>query len=188
MTDFLTANYSDNQESSYDALPTGEYEMIINRASETATKNGAESLQIDLIVRNDLDKVPSLLETNAKYHNRHVFNDNWKRKKTGQYDIQSFQYILQAVGVPEGTRIATIDDFINALVGKPVKVYVKKEDNEYNGEITKVNRVAPWNYSKTNFTNVQHALKNESSGSNSNDPFDRQPGQPIDIKDSDLPF
>lgn len=187
MTDFLTANYSETKESNYDALPTGEYEMIINNAKETATKNGAESFQIDLIVRNDLDNVPSMAETNAKYHNRHVFNDNWKRKKTGQYDMQSFQYILQAVGVPEGTRISTIDDFINALVGKPVKAYVKKEDNEYNGEVTKVNRVAPWNYSKTNFANVQHVSKNDNSKSNGSDPFEKS-AAPIDINDSDLPF
>ena len=81
---FLTANYSNNQENSFEAIPTGTYEVLINKAQEQATKNGAESLQLDLLIRNDLDKVPTLAETNAKYHNRHVFMDNWKRKNTNQ--------------------------------------------------------------------------------------------------------
>lgn len=164
---FLQADYKNNEGSNYDALPTGNYEMIINKAQETVTKNGAESLQIDLIVRNDLDGVPALAETNKKYHNRHVFNDNWKRKATGQYDMQGFQYILEAVGIPEGTQIASVDDFIRILTDKPVKVYVKKENNEYNGNVTEVNRVAPWNYSKTDFPQVSHISKDKKQS----DPF-----------------
>lgn len=183
---FLNANYSNNESATtYGPLPTGEYEMIINKAQETATKNGAESFQIDLIVRNDLDGVPALAETNKKYHNRHVFNDNWKRKATGQYDMQGFQYILQAVGVPEGTTIATIDDFARLLVGKPVKVYVKEEDNEYNGTVTKVNRVAPWNYSQTAFPNVAHVSKDK----NVADPFPQNATGMTDAEiESNLPF
>lgn len=166
---FLQANYKENESMSYEALPTGNYEMIIGKAQETVTKNGAESLQIDLIVRNDLDGVPALAETNKKYHNRHVFNDNWKRKATGQYDMQGFQYILEAVGVPEGTQIASIDDFINILIGKPVKVYVKQEENEYQGKTEIVNRVAPWNYSATDFPQVSHVFKDKNKPAN--DPF-----------------
>ena len=183
---FLNANYSNTESTTpYGPLPTGEYEMIINKAQETATKNGAESFQIDLIVRNDLDGVPALAETNKKYHNRHVFNDNWKRKATGQYDMQGFQYILQAVGVPEGTTIATIDDFINLLTGKPVKVYVKEEDNEYNGTVTKVNRVAPWNYSQTAFPNVAHVSKDK----NVADPFPQNATGMTDAEiENNLPF
>ncbi len=36
---FLNANYSNNESTTtYGPLPTGEYEMIINKAQETATK------------------------------------------------------------------------------------------------------------------------------------------------------
>lgn len=186
---FLTTDYSENKETGgYTPLPEGNYEMVIAKAQETSTKNGAESFQIDLIVRNDLDGVPTLTETNKKYHNRHVFNDNWKRKATGQYDMEGFQYILQAVGAPEGASIPTIEAFIDLLVGKPVKVFVKLEDNTYNGETKEVNRVAPWNYSASEFPNVQHKFeKGETSGvSNKEEPTFGN-GQ-IDISDDDLPF
>ncbi|GAX07083.1 hypothetical protein IWT25_02431 [Secundilactobacillus pentosiphilus] len=197
MADFMKTDYSNNQGNGYEPLPTGTYEMIINNAKENATQSGAETLQIDLLVRNDLDKVPELAETNAKYHNRHVFMDNWKRHSTNQYDLDGFQYILQAVGVPEGTPLKSIDDFIKLITGAAVSVYVKKEDNTYQGKTTKVNRVAPWNFSETKFPDVQHEYKGGSkpaakkpvpSGkSNTDDPFDGN-ADTVDISDDDLPF
>lgn len=185
---FLTTDYSENKSNDYSPLPEGNYEMVIAKAQETTTKNGAESLQIDLVVRNDLDGVPALAETNKKYHNRHVFNDNWKRKATGQYDMEGFQYILEAVGTPEGTSIPTIESFIDLLVGKPVKVFVKLEDNTYNGETKPVNRVAPWNYSKTDFVNMQHKFADGENKNNqpTGDVFGSS--SQIDINDDDLPF
>lgn len=172
----LTANYSKNGDSNgYDALPTGEYEVVINHVQETATKSGAESLQLDLIVRNDLDA--ALPDSNGKYHNRHVFVDNWKRKKTNQYDMDGLQYILEAAKIPEGTQINSVDDFMSALYHKPVNVYVKKESEEYNGTTTERNRVAPWNFKETKYPQVAHQFKEQTPN-----------GQPIDIKDDDLPF
>lgn len=181
---FLTADYSNNQENSFGAMPTGNYEVLINKAQEQATKNGAESLQLDLLIRNDLDKVPTLAETNAKYHNRHVFMDNWKRKNTNQYDTDSFQYILDAAKVPEGTVLNSVDDFIKAITGKPVQAYIKNEDNTYNGKTEKVNRVAPWNISETNYPEVNHKFKD--SKKSTDNPFDSKGD--ISIDDSDIPF
>lgn len=157
---FLTTNYEELNDNSYDALPTGEYEMIINKAYEDATPSGAENLTIDLIVRNDLKQVNGLEETNGKYANRHVFNANWKRKTTQQYDLENFQHILAAVGVPAGTAVQSVDHFCQLLNGKPVRVYVKKEVDDYNttDESNPVyrNAVAPWNYSKSQFPNSNH--------------------------------
>ncbi len=193
MADFMKTDYSNNQGNSFDPLPTGTYEMIINNAKENATQSGAETLQIDLLVRNDLDKVPELKDTNAKFHNRHVFVDNWKRKSSNQYDLDGFQYILQAVGVPEGTPLKSIDDFTKLITGVPVNVYVKKEENTYQGNTTMVNRVAPLNFSATKFPDVQHEYKDGSkpaakqpvaSGKN---PFPSD-ADTVDVSDSDLPF
>lgn len=173
--------------------------MVINKAYEDATPSGAENFTIDLIVRNDLEKAPVLAETNGKYANRHVFNANWKRKATNQYDLESFQYILEAVGVPEGTQIASIDDFAKIITGKPVKVYVKKEVDDYNttdpNNPEYRNQVAPWNYSQTDFPQMNHQFKKEgenTAGNNnvpfdSNDPFENN-NEVTDISDDDLPF
>ena len=181
---FLTTDYKENKSNDYSALPTGNYEMIIAKAQESATPSGAETLQLDLIVRNDLDGVPALAETNKKYHNRHVFMDNWKRKATGQYDMQGFQYILDAIGVPEGTQINSVEDFLNVLSGKVAKVFVKKEKNEYNGDVSDVNRVAPWNFSKSEYPQSNHQFK-ETSGA---DPFTGSNNSTLDVSDEDLPF
>lgn len=160
---FLTTDYSNLQDDSFQPLPEGDYEMVIQRVSEQSTPNGAESLELKLVVRNDLDQVPGLAETNAKYHNRVIFDNNWKRKATNQYPTENFHYYLHAVDVPEGTSIATIDEFINLLEGKPVRVFVKKEVDDYNttdaDNPVYRNNVAPWNYSRTQFPTVNHQWK-----------------------------
>lgn len=185
---FLTANYKENQSNNFGALPSGNYEMVIANAKEDATPNGAETFQIDLIVRNDLTKVPTLAETNGEYANRHVFNDNWKRKATKQYDLEGFQYILEAVGVPEGTQINSIDDFAKLIIGKPVKVYVKKQYSDYKKEDE--NTVAPWSYSQTDFPQVQHQYKDkkDNPASNANEQVFEQNENATTITDEDLPF
>ena len=97
------------------------------------------TLQLDLIVRNDVKNVPTLAETNGKYANRHVFMDNWKRKTTNQYDTEGFMYILQAVGVAEGTPINSIrENFINLIANKPVSVYVKRSGRYRTRQIRKI--------------------------------------------------
>lgn len=193
----MNTDYSQNEQSnnSHEPLPTGNYEMIIKSAQERSTPKGKETLTIDLIVRNDLDKVPSLSKTNAKYHNRHVFMDNWKRRDGSGYDMSSFQYILEAAQIPEGTTLNTVNDFIKVLANKPVKVYVKVEDDNYSGETKQINRVAGWDFSKTDYAEVNHVFKDQSDGNNPfadssvapNDPFASN-GQSIDISNDDLPF
>lgn len=194
---FITTDYSNLESKEYGVLPTGEYEMIISSAKETATPSGAESLQLDLIVRNDLVSVPALATTNGKYSNRHVFMDNWKRKATGQYDTDSFMYILQAVGVPQGTQVNSVEDFIRLISGRAVRVYVKKEKDAYNTTDPQNpqyrNAVAPWNFSTTKFMEVNHQGKDKQQAapqqqpSVSNDPF--QPGGgTIAVTEEDLPF
>ncbi|WP_179394957.1 DUF669 domain-containing protein [Lacticaseibacillus absianus] len=173
---FITTDYSKNQENDFQPLPQGEYEMLITSAQERATKNGAESLQLRLTVRNDLDAAePS---TNGKYHNRIVFFDNWKRKKTNQYDMEGLQYVLEAAKIPEGTPLNSVDEFCAALIYKPVRVYVKvQNDPEYGDR----NTVAPWNVKETKYPTVAHRYKDASQ-----DPvFDN--AQPT-VTDTDLPF
>lgn len=194
---FITTDYSKLEKSGYDALPTGEYEMVIRQVMEKAMPSGSESLEIDLIVRNDVKQVQELSETNGKYANRHVFMDNWKRRGTKQYDLEGFMYILEAAGVPEGTPINSVDDFIDLLTGKPVRVYVKKEVDDYkttdpnNPEYR--NNVAPWNISATKFKEVNHQY---ATGADQRPPVQQsqqvqqqnQQAEHFQISDDDMPF
>lgn len=202
------ANLPEHEE--YGVLPKGNYEMVIKNVQERATQSGAESIQVDFVVRNDLDGVRQLMNTNGKYHNRHVFMDNWKRKATQQYDLEQLQLLMMAAGFPDHHTYDFPNDFISFLKSKPVKVYVNVRKNEYQGEVTDQNQVAPWNVTQTDFPNVQHKWKSDSTTtSNGNNPFDeamnnleqeQSKGNPlngdpfvgssdsIDISDDDLPF
>ncbi len=183
---FLTTNYKENKHNDFGAIPTGTYEMVIKQAQEKATPSGRQNLELQLVVRNDLDKVPALAETNAKYHNRVVFAQFWTNKQTGQYDTSRFQYVLEAAQIPEGTVINSIDDFMKLITDRPVKAYVKKEKDDYNSTDTETvyrNTVAPWGFEKTDFPDVNHQYKKAKSA----DPFASN-GNSIDISNDDLPF
>lgn len=151
------ADYSKNETMDFSPLPEGNYECIIESTKEDATPNGKEKFQLKLVVRNDLDN--ALPETNGKYKNRVLFHDMWKRNlpEGYVYDMEHFMYILEAVGVPEGTEINGIEQLQSMLRGKPVKVFTKVEYNDYQGE--NENTIAPWGYSKSDYPNPQHTWK-----------------------------
>lgn len=182
-------NYSDVDTSTdYSPLPTGEYECIIARVGEKATPNGKESMQIGLVVRNDLKQVPALAEQNGKYADRWVFVDEWKRDINGRYiyKMDNFMYYLNAIGILEGTDIKDMEHLFSLLKGKPVRVYVKQEENTYMGETKTVNRVAPWGFKQTDYPNVNHAFKDKDSKQEESNPFSNS--APADISDDDMPF
>lgn len=180
---FFTTNYSNvnNNQGNYEPLPAGKYEMLILSASEEVAKTGSQSLTFKLVVRNDLDQ--ALPATNGKYHNRVVWARVWKNKQTGTYNMDNLQYIMKAIGVPEGTPIESLEDFIKITWGKPVKVNVHLEDDDYHkGE--KRNNVNPWDWENTEFIKVAHTNK-DGQVMNQGQP---QQQQTPDINASSLPF
>ena len=77
-------------------------------------------------------------------------------------------------------------------------MYVKKTVDNYNGEKKEINQIAPWNFSKSDYPQVQHVWKDQKDGKNpfagnqpasapADDPFANS-GDSIDISDDDLPF
>ncbi|MEJ6401008.1 DUF669 domain-containing protein [Nicoliella lavandulae] len=183
----------------FSPLPTGNYEVIVKSVGENTTRNGRKSMQLELVIRNDLDNVPGLAETNAKYHNRHVFLDLWTDKSDNQsYNVKDIQSLLYQAGFNQPELDFPLD-FINFMTKKPLKAFIKKEKNDFNGKVTERNRVAPYNVTKTDFPNVQHqwsdvhASESQSTpdfkvnfnDSNSTDSFN---GEQQAISDDDLPF
>mgnify|MGYP002713545779 FL=1 len=179
----FTTDYSNLESNDFSPLPEGEYEVVIKSATERATNNGKEETQLQLVVRNDLKKTS---EHQAKFANRVIFVDEWKRTIDGQYKykMDNFMHYLNGVGVPEGTAIESIEQLLEMFRGKPVRVFVKQEENEYKGEKQIVNRVAPWNFKRTKFPQVNHEWKSDDDKPSSNNTF--AGGE--DINDDDLPF
>lgn len=104
----FTTDYSNLESNDFSPLPEGEYEVVIKSATERATKNGKEETQLQLVIRNDLKKTSEL---QAKYANRVIFVDEWKRTIDGQYKykMDNFMHYLNGIGVPEGTAIESIE-------------------------------------------------------------------------------
>lgn len=165
----LNTNYKDLNDG-YGVVKEGKYEAVIQSVGEQATKSGSESIHFNMVIRNDI---------NQAYKNSHIWIDFWKSRQTGQYNMDHLQYVLRAIGVPEGTAINSIEQFFNICTGKPVLIDVKVEESEYNGQKQERNRVAPWGWSTTRFPNVQHVWK-ESGAKN--------PNEPINVEAEDLPF
>ena len=87
-------------------------------------------------------------------------------------------YFLRAVGVPAGTEINSMDEILQALIHKNVRLYINVTEDEYNGQKQRKNTVAPWNWSKTKYPTA--------SAGSAADPFAGQPAN--DVDESDLPF
>lgn len=178
----FTTNYSEVNNNDFDVMPQGEYEVVIKGAQQRATKtSGREYIQIDFVIRNDLDGVEKLKETNGKFHNRIHWHDLWSRKDGSGYPVDQLQTILYACKIPEGQTIEDVNALDNILRGKPVKITLDIEENEYKGEVTKRNRVKPWNIKPSDYPDVQHQWKEDVK----DDPFSSNGN---DISDSSLPF
>ena len=188
----FTTNYNEVQENDYNALPTGEYEVLILSIKERETPNGKIGMNFDLVVRNDLKEVQSLKETNGKFANRRVFTTEWKRNKNGsyKYELNNFMHYLAAVKVPEGTEIKDLNHLASLLRNKPVRVYIKEEENTYQGKTETVNTIAPWGFKPTQFENVNHQFKDDAqNNSKANDnPWGSNDSSAADVQDDDLPF
>lgn len=162
-------------------IADGTYEVVITLAGEDATKNGAEYADFRLTVRNDIDQ---------KHKNQIVFEKLWKAKATGKYNMMMFNTIGKAAQLQKGKSYNSMQDLLADYVGKPVRVTVKNETSEYNGNTYENLNVKKWE--ETKFPNVQHVYKQkdnapQNNGGAGNDPF--QPGNgPITVEDDDLPF
>ena len=172
----FTTNYKDLNDKNT-PVPEGVYECIIEETGPDATPGGTEYIKVNLRIRKDLDQ--ALPNTNGKQHNRLVFMNIWKRKKTGKYDPSDLNFIMKAAGYPENTPVEDWDDWTNKLVGKPVKVKVTIDKPEYQGKTTERNQVWANSFKPTDYP-LQGSQNNQ-------DPFD-QKGNTTEISDKDLPF
>ena len=63
-----------------------------------------------------------------------IFDKIWINKETLQYPTWALQRYAKAVKIPEGVRINSIDQFLDLIRGKSLKVTVKNVTSEYNGQ------------------------------------------------------
>jgi len=160
----------------FQKIDDGVYEVVIDHASEDATKTGAEFTNFQMTIRNDLDQ---------PFKNQKIWERVFKAKATGTYNMMMFNTIGKAAGLQSGKTYNSFEELLEDFRGKPLQVFVQNETSEYNGKTYENLNVKQWN--KTKFPQVQHQFKqsNDSNGNNNAGPFN---GNQPNINDSDLPF
>src|SRR5699024_1740848 len=160
----------------FQKIDDGVYEVVIDHASEDATKTGAECTNFQMTIRNDLDQ---------PIKNQKIWERVFKAKATGTYNMMMFNTIGKAAGLQSGKTYNSFEELLEDFRGKPLQVFVQNETSEYNGKTYENLNVKQWN--KTKFPQVQHQFKqsNDSNGNNNAGPFN---GNQPNINDSDLPF
>lgn len=155
-------------------IADGTYEVLITQTSEGATKSGSEYAEFRLTVRNDIDQ---------KHKNQIVFHKVWKAKDTGKYNMASFNTIGKFAQLQKGKTYTSLEDLLNDYVGRPLKVTVKNETSDYNGQTYENLNVKGWDVTK--FPNVQHVAKNNDKD---NQTVGEMISNGITVSEDDLPF
>lgn len=118
----FTIDYSKAQE--FATITDGTYEVVIKSAKPDASKGGTDFMNIQLKIRDDFEQ---------KFKNNLIFHKIWVSKETQQYNSAQVNALAKAAQLPDGAKYAGVEEFLNALVGKHLKVTVRNEKSEYNG-------------------------------------------------------
>lgn len=154
-------------------IADGTYEAVIFNVLEDATPGGAEFMNFDLIIRNDVEQ---------KYQNAHIFQRVWRSKSTGKYSVGMINTIAQAASLDDGKPYQSLGDLMSDFLDHPVKVTVKNEKNDYKGKIYEDLNIKRWN--KSDYPSVQHQFK---KGVQKPQPTSK-PVEDTAVSDGDLPF
>ncbi len=152
----FTIDYSKAQE--FATITDGTYEVVVKSAKPDASKGGTDFMNIQLKIRDDFEQ---------KFKNNLIFHKIWVSKETQQYNSVQVNALAKAAQLPDGAEYAGVEEFLNVLVGKHLKVTVKNETSEYNG-----NTYENLNIKKLEKSSIMAPTQSA----------------PIDIKEDDLPF
>ena len=152
-------------------LADGTYEVVVYLTKQDAAKSGTEFINLDLIVRNDVEQ---------KGKNMHVFHKIWASKETGQFNAQAINTIGKALQLQNGKEYSSLEELMQDMTFKTCRVTVKNEESEYNGNTYQNLNIKKWDVS-----NLTGPLGHEFKKKDNSFVTD---GKSLDISDDDLPF
>lgn len=163
---FFKVNHEEAKGGEFATIAEGKYEVIISKAEATESQSGNPMVKIQMTIRDDVGQ---------EFQKRILFDNLVFMDKT-YWKVQQF---TKALDLPNGTSFADINEFVEMISYKAVKVKVKHE--EYKGKTQE----------RVDFYEVSdHGLGGSgavTSTQGQNDPFANNGGS-IDISDDDLPF
>jgi hypothetical protein len=164
---FLTVNHNqaggNNNNQQFTPIAEGDYEAIISEAKISTSQSGNPMITVTLTIRDDIQQQ----FTKRKVWDYLVDTEKAKFK---------FQQLAKALAIPEGTNIATIQDFAKAIQYACVGITIKNREEEYKGEKKVKDYVSAYKPSKAPARETTQA-----------DPFQTTPS-PQKPSNNDLPF
>ena len=149
----------------FGAIKDGVYEVFVSSVREEETKSGRTSIQAVLTVRNDVEQ---------PFQNALIFHNVWSPKDTNKLTEANYQTIAKQLGIPNGTKIESMDDFWKAMQFNTLKVTVKTSTS---GQYTNVNVVR---FEPSTNTLLNHVNKQGDKVAEAN--------LPVDVSIDSLPF
>lgn len=157
----------------------GTYEAVIAGLKEDATKSGAQFMNIDMIIRNDI--------SDQKFKGHHIFRRIFVKKDTGKYPKGMLMSLAKASGLPDKFHFESFpEDYFAKLYHRPILITVKNEESEYQGKTYHNLNVKKWEVSK--FPNVAHKFKSDEINKAAANAQAGMNADSIDISDDSLPF
>lgn len=116
-----------------DLIPEGTYECIIREVFEDSTKGGTVYINVPLVIRNDVEQ---------KRKNAYLWHSIWKKKEptakdkaAGGYNAAMINRLSEAAGLTDGSHFETLEEWMQLLKGRLIKVQVQHELNNYNNQM-----------------------------------------------------
>ena len=119
----FAVDYSKAQE--FASITDGTYETFVDKAEQDATSRGTDFMNIHLRIRSDFEQ---------EFKNNVIFHRIYTKKADGKYPEGVVMNLAKQAGIPDGTPFNSVDDYLKALIGKPLKVTVKNEKSESDGK------------------------------------------------------
>lgn len=152
---FLKVNHEQAGSGEYELIAEGEYETVISDIEVTESKSGNAMLKLTITLRNDV-KQP------------HRKQKLWDYLVATEKAMFKFHQVAKAVGLPNGKDFKSIEEFRNAILYKAVRISVKHEENEYNGEKRTQARIKSYALATVEYATPASADPFESSGATTN--------------------
>ncbi|CAB4142492.1 Protein of unknown function DUF669 [uncultured Caudovirales phage] len=137
---FLQVNHNDagsNQnKGEFPTIDEGTYEGIIKEVEVTQSKSGNDMIKVTVVIRDDVKQ---------QFAKRKVWDYLVVTEKTKW----KLNQVAKAIGMADGAKVATIQEFAKSILWAAVKVKIKHEQDTYQGETKTRERID--RYEQTDF-------------------------------------
>lgn len=125
----------------FDPIAEGTYEAIVTEVKIGKSSSGNDMITATLTIRDDVDQ---------KFGKRKLWDYIVDTDKT-KWKIQQ---VAKAIGLDNGKKINTIQEFAQHLQYGQVKITIKHQEEEYNGEKKTRERISNYSASEVAKQNV----------------------------------